>query len=307
MALAVARSCSPGRVIIHCNHCHLDPLVLKGGFQVFGQINDYENAELPGRWRDVIRHQGFRRGISLWLRRRREKSFVENQDVTVCNSEYTRRAVLDAYHPARARNVVTIHKAVDLEIYRPPTPLPDDPLARDRRRLQLLFVGTDFVRKGLDLLLAAMPQLCGVCELTVVGPTEKQVEQAFPRLVQASREAGTVRYAGRVEKETLRKILWRSTALVLPSRAEALGVALLEAAAAGLHVIGSRVGGIPEIIERLPGGVIIEPDSSAAIVRAVQAISENSMRPVFANSAVELFSKQRMLARLRKLYLSFPY
>ncbi len=303
-AVQVARSLSGAPVLLHVNHCHLDTTVLDAGCRVVGQINDYENAELDRRWHRIILQQGVRRGLALWFRRRRERRFVRTQDLTICNSNYTRAAVLRAYEPPRPGNVVTIYKAVDLAAYRPPEVLPPDPLNRNRDRLQLVFVGTDFIRKGLDVLMRAMPRLVGEAELTVVGPTEAQVRNATLDSDLPARYGSALHFAGRLDKEALRHILWHSDALVLPSRAEALGVVLLEAAAAGLHVIGTRVGGIPEILGHLPDSQLISSDSVDELVTAIGAVRDIRAGAVASCYAgVELFSKQHMLEKVRAAYL----
>jgi glycosyltransferase involved in cell wall biosynthesis len=56
---------------------------------------------------------------------------------------------------------------------------------------------------------------------------------------------------------------------VMPSRIEALGVAVIEAMAAGCYVIASRVGGIPEMIPNPAIGILVEPDDVSALSAAM--------------------------------------
>jgi glycosyltransferase involved in cell wall biosynthesis len=57
----------------------------------------------------------------------------------------------------------------------------------------------------------------------------------------------------------------------MPSLTEAFGVVFLEAMAAGVPVVGSRVGGIPEVIEDQVSGVLAEPEDAAALSAAISA------------------------------------
>jgi glycosyltransferase involved in cell wall biosynthesis len=56
---------------------------------------------------------------------------------------------------------------------------------------------------------------------------------------------------------------------VLPSRTEALGYVLIEAGLARLPVIATAVGGIPEIIDDLKTGVLIQPENPGEIAKAI--------------------------------------
>ena len=60
--------------------------------------------------------------------------------------------------------------------------------------------------------------------------------------------------------------------LVVPSRAETYGMVVAEALAAGVPVVATSVGGIPEALGRTPAGVpglLVPPDDSAALAAAL--------------------------------------
>ncbi len=63
--------------------------------------------------------------------------------------------------------------------------------------------------------------------------------------------------------------------LIHPSYKEGLGSVILEAMAAGLPVIASNTGGIPDIIEHEKTGILIEPGNAQALATAIEQVASN--------------------------------
>lgn len=94
---------------------------------------------------------------------------------------------------------------------------------------------------------------------------------------------------------------------VLPSEAEALPNALLEAMAAGLPVVGTSVGGIPEIITNGMNGVLVPAKNPHALAEAILRILQNPhLAKELSQAAQEIartqFGFDRLLAELEQLY-----
>lgn len=92
-----------------------------------------------------------------------------------------------------------------------------------------------------------------------------------------------------------------------PAFMEGLGVSLLQAAACAVPIVGSRAGGIPEIVKHGENGYLIEPGDSAALAReAIRLLSDAALRARAGESgralAVERFSIARMAADYAALY-----
>jgi glycosyltransferase involved in cell wall biosynthesis len=293
-------------VILHVNNSNLHASLLAYPGPLWGQINDYENADLWRRAGETIRRAGWRRFAALWRRRRLERKFVARQEYSLCNSAFTREKILAEYHPLRPERVITLPKAVDVKFFARPAVMPADPLNRPVSARRLVYVGSDIVRKGLDVLLRAVESLPAKLDwhLTVVGATREQSEAAFPALRDPIHDARAL-FAGKLEKEQLRRVLWHSHVFVLPSRAEALGVALLEALAAGLPVVATKVGGIPEIVSDPAAGILVSPNDPMTLAHALAQIEPwpDGSPPAAVEKILESFSTQTMIARLRALYL----
>jgi glycosyltransferase involved in cell wall biosynthesis len=66
-----------------------------------------------------------------------------------------------------------------------------------------------------------------------------------------------------------------ATVLVLPSRSEGLGRVIIEALCRGRPVVGSRVGGIADLLEDGVNGVLVEPGDTEALAEALVRVLSN--------------------------------
>jgi glycosyltransferase involved in cell wall biosynthesis len=83
----------------------------------------------------------------------------------------------------------------------------------------------------------------------------------------------TVELAG--ERDDVAAILAASQLFVLSSRAEALPISVLEAMAAGLPVVASHVGGVPELVHEGETGLLVPPGDPAALARAIARLIDD--------------------------------
>jgi L-malate glycosyltransferase len=94
---------------------------------------------------------------------------------------------------------------------------------------------------------------------------------------------------------------------VLPSLTEGLPNAMLEYMAVGLAVVGTRVGGIPELIEHNINGVLVPPGDAKSLCDALLTLIQNqglreNLGVRARETAVQRFSYQRLIAQLEQLY-----
>lgn len=126
--------------------------------------------------------------------------------------------------------------------------------------------------KGIDLLLEAGALAKSPLRLEIYGDGSLRGE-----LEQQARRAGVeARFHGFVPD--LRDRLGELDAFVLPSRADNLPVSILEAMSAGLPVIGTRVGGVPELIVEGETGLVVDPESPAALAGALDELAADPER-----------------------------
>ncbi|MDO8488872.1 MAG: glycosyltransferase family 4 protein, partial [Candidatus Omnitrophota bacterium] len=94
---------------------------------------------------------------------------------------------------------------------------------------------------------------------------------------------------------------------VMPSLQEGLGLALMEAMAQGLAVIGSRVGGIKTLIQDAVNGLLVEPADVEGLTAAItRLLDDSNLRRSLGASArkfiIDNFSKEKMVDTTEKVY-----
>jgi glycosyltransferase involved in cell wall biosynthesis len=141
-----------------------------------------------------------------------------------------------------------------------------EPIMTDTGASDLVFVGELRVLKGVDVLIKAVALLKQEgrnLSATIVG--EGPDRAAFEAQVRAQNLAGSVRFVG---ARPARAAFASGRLLVIPSRAESLPYIVLEAAAAGIPLLATRVGGIPEIFGP-DAADLVSPGDPAALARAI--------------------------------------
>jgi glycosyltransferase involved in cell wall biosynthesis len=97
---------------------------------------------------------------------------------------------------------------------------------------------------------------------------------------------------------------------VLPSRSEAFGYAVLEAAVAGVPVIASRVGGIPEIIHHEREGLLVQSGDVSALAAALsRLLSDQTLRNRLGEAGLlrgRVFSVDQMVRQTTRVYRGEP-
>lgn len=171
-----------------------------------------------------------------------------------------------------------------------------------------LFVGRLRIRKGLEVLLAAMarPDAPRI-PLVVAGDGEhrKRLESVAHRLGVTDR----VHFLGRRSGAQIRGLLRGARALIVPSIYEGMPLVILEAMANGVAVVASAVSGIPEVVEEGRSGWLVapgEPEALAAALRQAADQHEAERRGAEGKKIVgERFTSDRVAALwLRKIEMA---
>jgi glycosyltransferase involved in cell wall biosynthesis len=136
----------------------------------------------------------------------------------------------------------------------------------------LAVVGALETRKGHDVLLDALARL-PIADAAVLVAGEGSMRDALRARADALALGARVRWLGRLDDVT--DVLAAADALVMPSRHEGLGVAVLEAMAAALPVVASRIGGLPEAVVDEVTGLLVPPGDAEALAAALTRLAED--------------------------------
>jgi glycosyltransferase involved in cell wall biosynthesis len=127
-----------------------------------------------------------------------------------------------------------------------------------------LVIGRLTDEKGVDTLLRAWGEM--PLEIIGDGVERKSLERIAPP---------SVRFRGAVSAEEVSIALSGARALLMPSRSEGLPRVVIEAFAAGVPVVASRVGGLPELVEHGVNGLLVGVDDVEAWRAAWSSLTED--------------------------------
>ncbi|MCG2807161.1 MAG: glycosyltransferase family 4 protein [Coriobacteriia bacterium] len=149
-----------------------------------------------------------------------------------------------------------------------PSGVPAVPLARKRTRSvgpgTIIYVGRLLEAKGVrDLLEAFISSADELGDTRLVFVGDGPLRDTLKRLADVSTVAERVVFEGAVAHDRALELIADSDLLVLPSYAEGSPLAVTEALALGTPVLGTAVGGVPELVQE--AGAIIEPGDTGAL------------------------------------------
>jgi glycosyltransferase involved in cell wall biosynthesis len=173
---------------------------------------------------------------------------------------------------------------------------PDDTVERDPNMIVAVTRFTD--QKRVDRLIKAMVLVVehqpeAKLALYGDGPMKAEIESLIDKFGLKS----SIGFGGVVSQTELRSIYSRAAIVVLNSIEEGFGLALTEGMLCGAAAIGSRSGGITDIIEHEKTGLLIDPDSIESLADAIiRLLANQSEREQFAIAGLS-FARKNFTAR----------
>jgi glycosyltransferase involved in cell wall biosynthesis len=186
---------------------------------------------------------------------------------------------------AELRDLVPARASVDL-VY---AGVPDElfELEREEDEYVLYFGRLDVFHKGIDTVLRAFARLLPewpALRLVVAGRGKDAPH--VHALVEELRIRPSVEMRGAVSDAERRALLGGARVQMMPSRIEGFGMAAAEAMAAGVPLVASTAGSLPEVVAPPEGGVLVPPDDPDQLALAVaELLRQPRRRAVLSRSA----------------------
>lgn len=245
-------------------------------------------------------------GFKGWLKNK----LMKGVRAIIAISEASKKIIV-AQNQEVAEKITIVHNGIDTKQWEADAKLES---RNEYRRLHfgalqnekvILCVAELNKRKGQKHLIEAAKILAdaGAMNFKIVfvgdGPERKYYEKLAAPL------GDKILFLGR--KKEIAKLMTAAEAFVLPSEREAFGLVLLEAGVAGLPIIASNVGGIPEIIDDGKTGILVPPENPQALAEAIKNIIENpemaeKLKVAAKSKLKSIFNAKTMAEKTAEVY-----
>lgn len=262
---------------------------------------------LPAAWL-VARYRGARlaliiHGVEAWAPSQKFAAnwLASKVDAVIAVSRYSAEQFA-RWSKMPSERVFVLPNCVDLDTFRPQ---PRDPVLLQRYGLKaqkvILTVGRIASQeryKGFDEMIEVMPRLLKRfpdLKYLIVG--EGDDRRRLEAKAENYRVANQVIFAGQIPESEKVAHYNLADAFVMPSTGEGFGIVLIEAAACGVPVIGSRTDGSREALRDGILGRLVDPRNPDELVEAVSAVLEDQV-PRARTNGIDIFSAQNFGARV---------
>ena len=251
--------------------------------------------------------------VSSWC----ERVAAASAAAVVAVSDGMRADIMAAYPEIPAERIRVIRNGIDTAEYRPdPNTEVLERYGIDLARPYVIFVGRITRQKGVPVLLRAASGLIPEAQLVLLaGAADTQEQLAeVTELVDGLRatRSGVFWIPEMLPKHDVIQLLTHATVFAIPSIYEPLGIVNLEAMACGTAVVGSRTGGIPEVVADGETGLLVpagEPEPLAAALNTLLSDPDRAaaMGQAGRKRAVAEFGWPAIAAQTADLYAELAH
>ncbi|AKB76148.1 Glycosyltransferase [Methanosarcina lacustris Z-7289] len=202
------------------------------------------------------------------------KIVLKNASIVIALSEDMKRKMNTIY---KREDIVILPNGIELDKFKG---LSSRKQNNDKTKKTIIFVGTLRPVKGIEYLIKAMNSIheqLPNTDLLIVGdgPDREKMET----LVQELNLQDCIHFVGKVSNEEIPEYMAQADLFALPSLSEGFGIVNIEAMAAGLPIVTTNVGGLPEIVINGENGFLVEPKNPEALAETILLIlSDNDLK-----------------------------
>ena len=220
-----------------------------------------------GMIRGMLRPVSFLKSINNYLLR----SAAFNASRVITFSEFSRRLVVKGVGQKKGKNVKVVAPGID--------PTWFEVVRQAEGSRDLVLWGRMEEQKGISELLRTLKEVVGripEVQLHLIG--EGNMTEVYRKQAEELGVLDRVTFHGWMDVDALQKFISKCAVGVFPSRIESFGLSMAEAMGAGLPIIATRVGALPEFIEDGVTGTLVPPGNVPALYRAILEKLENPAR-----------------------------
>ena len=194
------------------------------------------------------------------------RTILLKADLLISPSHFLRRKFIEFGIPSD--RIISLDNGLSPERFR-------DAPKRQASRLRFAFVGTIIIHKGLHILVDAFDRLpIGKAELFIYG--DPTVSPAYYESVKQQTRHPDIKFMGLFQNDRIAEVMSGIDVLVIPSIwPENSPLTIHEAFLAGVPVIASRIGGIPELVHHERNGLLFETGSAADLQAKMEYLVNN--------------------------------
>jgi len=221
--------------------------ILKIPYVIWGQGSD---IYLPGKFTRMT-----------------SKPMLQNADAVLALTEDMKQKMQEICD----RDISVVPNGIDLERFEISSGDKKDSSAKT-----IIFVGRLHPVKGVQYLIEAMAIVhleTPDVKLVIVGDG---VERArLEELAERLNLKGSIQFAGQVPQESIPRLMHQADVFALSSLSESFGIVNLEAMAAGLPIVATNVGGIPDIVEEGVNGYLVNAKNPDELADRILVLLQN--------------------------------
>lgn len=229
---------------------------------------------------------------------------IDKSDITTAVSDSLRTETIELIEPTK--DIITIYNFIDEDTYHPVEcgSLREDFDIKKHEKVVIHISNFRSVKRIPDLIRAFAKIVEKVpAKLLLVG--EGPEVPRIRRLVDMLGVTENVIFTGK--RDDLPELLSFSDVMVLPSEKEAFGLVLLEGFACGVPAVGTKAGGIPEVIEEgINGHIVPIGDPDAIAEKTIRILSDSDVHQQMKENAMKTvkgkFASDTIVAQYEKLY-----